>query len=180
VGLRYEDLDDITRRYMLEEIDMDIRADTIYRSPWLSQTGQGRWPDMLRASAVNGTDASLADQIRNSGLINRTAQRKAPKGYGTVTYNVPITAPETMAEGEFNRYYARGLCRRAIDSGLSRLEVYRAKAVLNPRAESEEKIGLLVDPTAILTDLRVSQGVETALGIPPGPNSGISLRIRKA
>ena len=178
MGLRYENLDDETRRYMIEEIDMDVQADTIYQSPWLSQIGQGRWPDMLRASAINGTDVTLADQLRGSGLINRTAQRKAPKGFGMVTYSVPVTAPETMAEGEFNRYFVRGLCRRAIANNIPRLEVYRAKAVVNPRPFSEEKIGLLIDPWTTLIDLRVSQGVETALGIPPGPNSGITVRIR--
>lgn len=82
-----------------------------------------------------------------------------------------------MGEGEFGRYYARGLCRRAIDEGIAELEVYRAKAVMEPRPGSQAKIGLRVDPTTILKDLRQTQGVEPALGLPPGPNSGLTLRI---
>jgi hypothetical protein len=64
-----------------------------------------------------------------------------------------------------------------MEQGIARLEVYRAKSVAVPRPESEEKIGLLVDPKTILIDIRASNGVETALGIPPGPGSGITLRI---
>jgi hypothetical protein len=94
---------------------------------------------------------------------------------------VPHDANHTLAEGEFNKYYCRGLARVAIAEEIPRLQVYRAKHVAQPRQESQEKIGLLVDPAVILTDIRASQteGVETALGIPPGPNSGITLRIPK-
>jgi hypothetical protein len=82
-----------------------------------------------------------------------------------------------MAEGEFNRFYVRGLCRRALAEGIERLEVYRAKEVSEPRPESWNKIGNLMDPQAVLIDVRVSIGVETALGMPQGPNSGLTLRI---
>lgn len=86
---------------------------------------------------------------------------------------VPVTAPDTLSEGEFNRYYVRGVCRRAIADRVQKVEVYRARHSDNPRQESEALIGKEIDPTALLTDLRNSQGVEPALGIPPGPNSGL-------
>ena len=92
---------------------------------------------------------------------------------------MPFNAPEVLAEGEFNRYYCRALSRRAIDTNIPRLQVYRAKAVTTPRPESQRLIGLLVDPERLLDDIRKSSGVETALGIPPGPGSGITVRIPK-
>jgi hypothetical protein len=82
-----------------------------------------------------------------------------------------------LAEGEFNRFYIRALCRRAIANGIPRLVVFRAKTVSNPRPESQEKIWLQIDPIVTLTDLRASPGVETALGIPGGPNSGLSVKF---
>jgi hypothetical protein len=109
-------------------------------------------------------------------MLNSTTQRRRPRG-GVVIAKMPYNAAETLAEGEFNRYFVRGLCRRAMANGIPRLEVYRAKAVENPRPESEARIGHLIDPEAVLIDLRASQGVETALGIPPGPNSGITVKI---
>ena len=177
MGLKYADLDLETRQFMVEEIDMDVAADKIYRSSYLSQRAQGNWPDMIRNAAQGGSDDSLAAELRRPGVLNTTTQRSKPRGFGTITVRVPHNAAEVMAEGEFNRFYVRGLCRRAIANGIPRLEVYRAKAVANPRPESEARIGHLIDPQAVLVDLRVSQGVETALGIPPGPGSGITVKI---
>jgi hypothetical protein len=60
MGLRYENLDETTRGFMLKEIDIDDRADTLYRSPWLSQGGQGDWADLLKDAAKTGNDDTLA------------------------------------------------------------------------------------------------------------------------
>ncbi len=46
-----------------------------------------------------------------------------------------------------------------------------------PRPGSEEKIGTLIDAKAILHDLRTTPGLEPALGLPPGPNSGLSAKL---
>jgi hypothetical protein len=67
---------------------------------------------------------------------------------------VPITAPETLAEGEFNRFYARGLCLRAMAQGIESLVVYRAKDVVNPRPESVALIGKSLPAKQLLDDLR--------------------------
>lgn len=173
--LAYLNLDDRTRHFMVEEIDLDVSNGTVYLSPWLTEQGMADWPAILRESAQTGSDASLASQILRGGRLRATAERRKPTG-GMTTYKVPVTAPDTMAEGEFNRFYVRGLCRRAIEEKVA-LIVYRAKAVTNPRPGSEEKIGTQIDPNALLTDLRSSPGVEPALGLPPGPNSGLSLRL---
>lgn len=175
MGLRYENLDAETRRLMVEEIQFDIAHDKLYIGTHLSQTGQGDWTEILIDAVTNGTDDSLAQALRERGRLNQTAQRRKPNG-GYTTYRVPITAPETLAEGEFNRFYVRALCRRAIKEGIPRLEVYRAKNVREPRPESFQKIGLLMDPQVVLIDVRASPGVDTALGMPQGPNSGLTLR----
>ncbi len=78
---------------------------------------------------------------------------------------------------EFNVFYCRGLCSRAISESILRLEVYRAKNVFHPRRDSIEKIGLLVDPAVVLIDLRNSRGSQPSFGIPPGPNTGLTLKI---
>ncbi len=90
---------------------------------------------------------------------------------------VPITAPDTLAEGEFNRFFVRGLCVKAIEDGIPEVEVYRGKQVNQPRPQSEAMIGKRISAKRLLDDLRVSQGVEPALGLPPGPNSGLTVRL---
>ncbi|MGO4572221.1 hypothetical protein [Microvirga sp. 2TAF3] len=176
--MSYENLDAETRQFMVEEIDMDVGSDKIYLSSYLTQRAQGDWPDLLREAARSGSDDTLAAELRRSAAFNHTTQRQLANSR-VIQAKVPHNAAEVLAESEFNRYYARGLSRKALANSIPRLEVYRAKPVKEPRPESEEKIGLLVDPDILLTDVRKSIGVETALGIPPGPGSGISVRIPK-
>jgi len=161
---------------MAEEVQRDVAAGTLYLSDRLSRTGSSDYPTLL-GEAVNGqNDDWLATQLRQGGRINATEQRRKPKG-GYATVSVPVTAAETLAEGEFNRFYIRGLCLRAIADGITELEVYRAKVVDSPRSESQRKIGSKVDPTTLLNDLRANPGVDTALGLPAGPNSGLSVKL---
>jgi hypothetical protein len=174
--LNYANLDSRTRTFMVEEIDMDLANGTLYLSAWFTAQGRQDWPALMRDAASTGDDASLAAQISLHGRLLLSAQRRRPTG-GYVTYRVPYTAPETISEGEFNRFYARGLCRRAVDERISSLIVYRGKAVANPRPLSVQKVGTAVDPSLLLTDLRTSIGVDPALGIPAGPNSGLTVRL---
>lgn len=176
MGLNFENLDASTRKGMLNEIDHDVQNGTVYISNYLNEDGQREWVKILQDAAESGSDETLAQKIRTNGYLKQEVQRRKPKG-GFTMAKVPVTAHETLAEGEFGRYYARGLCVRAIDEGIGDLEVYRAKEVRDPRPQSQEKIGMRVSPVVILDDLRQTQGVEPALGVPPGPNSGLTLRI---
>lgn len=90
---------------------------------------------------------------------------------------MPSNAHETLSEGEFNRFYIRALCLRAINEGRE-LEVYRAKQVSNPRPDFQMMIGRIVDAETLLNDLRKNIGVDSALGLPNGPNSGLSVKIK--
>jgi len=174
--LDYKNLDERTRTLMLSEIERDIAAGTLYLSGNLNPQGQIDYPDLLRNAAQAGNEVSLAEAIR-SRLNSHEKPRKLKSGGFS---NPPImrsNAHEMLAEGEFNRFYIRALCLRAIDDGISALIVYRAKAVENPRSESERKIGQSVQPEPLLSDLRSHPGVDTALGLPAGPNSGLSVRL---
>jgi hypothetical protein len=92
---------------------------------------------------------------------------------------VPYNAHETFAESEFNRYYIRGLSARAIAEGIEKVEVYRGKPVIKARPESQAKIRELISAETLLNDLRNSIGKDTALGIPSGPKSGLTVRLPK-
>ncbi len=172
--LKFANLDERTRKYMLEEIEMDAQREKIYVGSYLSDIGRDDWRSLIEEAARAGSAATLAVQLRQKGRLSATAPRKTKNGITMV--NVPVTANETLAEGEFNRFYIRALCRCAIEDGISQVEVYRAKQVDVPRPESEAKIGALVDPAALLEDLRESVGVSTATGF-PGPNSGLSVKL---
>jgi hypothetical protein len=168
-------LDNLTRMAMTAEIDADVLNRTLYFSPRLSSIGRRDYPRLLREAAIAHDDEWMAQQLCFGNCLNRTEERKTPKGR-YVTVRVPVTAAQTLAEGEFNRFYIRGLCVRALAAGVAQLIIYRAKAVEHPRPDSETKLGSAINAAVLLDDLRTHTGVDTVLGLPPGPNSGLSVR----
>lgn len=160
---------------MRAEVETDIASGALYESPRLSDRGRADYPTLLLNAVGDGSDESLANELGAHGRLKE--MESATRNGKTFPKKVPVTAAETLAEGEFNRFYARGLCRRAIAEGQKNVRVYRAKEVSAPRAASEAMIGKSVDAQALLDDLRSSSGVDPALSLPPGPNSGLSVEL---
>lgn len=173
MALAYRNLDARTRQEMANELAVDVAADDVYKSLRLNGNGRDRWVDLLGSAAAQHDDAWLAGQIRSESLLEK--KETASRNGKTFVKSVPVTAPETLAEGEFNRLYIRGLCARAIAEGIKSLIVYRARESENPRPGSEAMIGVQLDPTALLEDLRKSKGKEPS--ILPYVNSGLSVRL---
>lgn len=168
-------LDGRTRRLMRAEIERDLAAHALYMSDRLSPTGEADWPNLLLAAADSGDTTSLATELSQNGRLN--AQESYVKDGIPRVRKMNRMAPQILAEGEINRFYIRALCLRAIEDHVPEVEVYRAKAVAHPRPESLARIGMRLAPAALLEDLRTHIQVDTALGIPGGPNSGLSVRL---
>ncbi len=120
---------------MIDEINRDIAGGTLYVSPRLSGAGRRDYSGaLLLAAAEHGDAGSLAAELRIGGRLNAT--ELSTRNGKTYSKQVPVNAAETMAEGEFNWPYARGLCLRAMEEGIGEVTVYRAKEVASPRPES--------------------------------------------
>jgi hypothetical protein len=173
--LRYHELDEQTRLHMLAELDHDEQTGKQYVSSRLTASGQQQYFALLRDAITNHNDAWLAGEISRQSLLSSHEERSKPKG-GRTMAKVPYTAPQTLADGEFNRFYCRGVCARSIAEELTEVEVYRGQASAIPRPESEARIGKRLSARAVLLDLRTSIAVEPALGVPAGMNSGLTIR----
>tara|TARA_R110002096_G_scaffold173781_9_gene348971 strand:+ start:168741 stop:169256 length:516 start_codon:yes stop_codon:yes gene_type:complete len=169
----FKNLDDTTRKLMEQEIQSDIDSDSYYKSKLLTPSGLANWPSLLLDAAAHGTDQTLASAIANFFVPMETYVRNGK----THTRKVASNANERLAEGEFNAYYIRALCLRSMGEGNDTVKVYRAKQVSHARSESEMKIGTNVEASALLQDLRSNIGFDSALGIPAGPNSGLSVKL---
>lgn len=176
MALYYANLDKRTRQLMLEEVDYDIAQNQLHISPFLSGQGQRDYVNLLKEAIQSGTDETLAEKLREHRRITRTLPRRQPRGGYTVAA-APTNAADILAESEFNRFYIRGLARRAIEEGIPELVIYRAKPVQSPRPESDALIESTLTPQAILDDLRAHPDEPPALGVPSGPNSGLSVRL---
>lgn len=175
MGLNYLNLTKEVRDLMLDEVEIDVEGNKLYISSRLVAGMEPKYIDLLKEAIRNHDDDWLANEIKNGGLMReremRTRQRR------TSTVKIPRDAHFILSEGEFNRFYIRGLCNKAINDGISELTVYRAKQVNTPRTASNQQIGQKVNAKDLLNDLRESIGFETYLGIPPGPNSGLSMKL---
>ena len=174
MGIRCESIDQKVRAEMLRELEMDMSRGRVYISPRLTPDGVQAWPKLLNDAFANHSDDWIVSALGSQSLL-RTTEPRTVKGKTTMA-KVPYTAAETLAEGEFNRYYARGLCACVIAEGGTEVEVMRGKQVAVPRPESQMLIGKRLPASRLLDDLRASIGVDTVLGLPPGPNSGLTVR----
>jgi DNA repair photolyase len=179
MALYFQNLDDRTRQLMLDEMEYDIANNQLHISPFLSGQGQRDYANLLRQAIQSGNDQTLAESLRLHRRILKTLPRRQPKPKGGYSIAAtPENAAEVLAESEFNRYYIRGLARRAIEDSIPELVIYRAKPARNPRPESEARVETSLSPQELLEDLRAHPGDEPpTLGVPSGPNSGLSVRL---
>ena len=176
MSLYYANLDDETRKLMLEEMEYDVAKNQLHISPFLSGQGQRDYANLLREAIQHGTDETLARELKSHRRITRTLPRRKPKG-GFSIAATPGNAAEILAESEFNRFYIRALARRTIAEGIPDLVIYRAKPVQSPRPESEALVESTLSPQEVLDDLRAHPDEPPKLGVPSGPNSGLSVRL---
>jgi hypothetical protein len=171
----FANLDDhpSTRQHMVGEWELDESRGALYKGKRLTDVGIAAWKTFLRTAIEEHNEVWLAQMMSSSQHWKSHEERAKPKG-GMTLAKVPRNAHEVLAEGEFLRFYLRGVCQRAIQDQ-SEVEVVRLKVVSHPRAESEAAIGRPVNPAELLDDLR--NGINAILGIPAGPNSGLGVRI---
>ena len=170
----FKDLDETTRRFMIDEIEAATREDNLYFSKRFTTLGSKEWPNLLLEAAKKHNEHWLAYQLEARGLMKGFEGSATPSGGYTIKH-VPHTAAETMAEGQFNRYYILGVSRRAISEGKNQVYIYRAKPVEQPRPESQRLIGSALNPSDLIRQIRPRQ---SSLGHQLlKPNSGLSIHL---
>ena len=172
--LQYESLDPTTRRYALAELDQDLASGAVHVPARLRPSAVGEYQRLLRDALRYYDDLWLEEHA--SDLLIESETRRTPTG-GQVTAKIPQMAARMVAEGDFNRYYMRGVSLRAIDEDRQVVEVYRARLSLEPRPESAELEGRRLPARAVLDQLRGLASDEPAAAPLGRPNSGLSVRL---
>ena len=172
--LQYENLDPTTRRYALAELENDLTNGTCHVSDRLRPEGVAEYQRLLQEALRYYDDRWLEE--RASDLLVESESRRTRSG-GTTTAKVPQMAARLLAEGDFNRYYMRGVARRAIDESRPILEVYRARLSIEPRPESAQMEGSRVAATEVLDHLRGPLSANPAVAPLGRTNSGLSVRL---
>jgi len=160
---------DEVRKFMLDELNSDIQSDNLYLSSRLNKTGQERYLEFMRDAIQFGSEATLRTSLESGNFFNPTYERQGK------SVKMPSNAAQLLAQGEYNRYYIRGICLKALNDNLESVEIYRARESSYVRPESEMKIGEKINAKALLEDLRSTVGQEP--NILPEINSGLSVHI---
>jgi hypothetical protein len=178
MAMTFTNLDPIIRQLMVEELNLDISLNKLYQCKRLTSFGLQDWPGALKASFETSNEVWLTGWLSEPGRLE-TSESYTVKEV-TRLRQVPITAAQTFAEGEFNRFYIGAVCRQAIRLKSGVVTAYRARFSANPRSESVAIDGTEFSAESVLTDFRENtsvDGISTALGLPAGPNSGMSVRL---
>ena len=171
--LQYENLDPTTRRYALAEFEQDVASSRFRASDRLRPTAIAEYERFLRDAIRYYDDLWLED--RAGDLLVDFEPRHTKSGTQT-TARVPEMAARMLAEGDFNRYYMRGVALRAVEEARL-VEVYRARLSVEPRRESEELEGQRLFPKDVLDYLRGVSNPERIASRLGRPNSGLSIRL---
>jgi hypothetical protein len=172
--LQYENLDPTTRRFALAELDNDLSSGAFHVSERLRPEAVAEYQRLLRDAIRYYEDRWLEDNA--SDLLIESESRRTRSG-GTTTARLPQMAARLLAEGDFNRYYMRGVALRAIEEGRQVVEVYRARLSLEPRPESAGVEGTRIPATEVLDHLRGPLSPNTAVAPLGRTNSGLSVRL---
>ncbi|WP_371802625.1 hypothetical protein [Candidatus Lokiarchaeum ossiferum] len=175
IGLKLENLDEKTRQLMDEEFKLDQKNKKLYFSPRLSEKGENMYQNLLENAILYGNDTTLATELKTEDAIKVKEKRMMAMG-GVILVDVPKNANEALAEGEFNRYYIRAMCRKAIDTGIKKLQIYNANPERETPAEYKQLIGKHLDPKELLNDLRNHSYVDGTSGIPV-PQTGLTVKF---
>jgi len=167
---RFEELDEITRKWMLEEFLNEERSENPYRSPRLSPLGLKVFPMEMEKAIREGNEETLARALSNPAYWKSSeTYRRGGKEY--IRRINPTKAAEFLAYTEFNTWYVRGFARRLIEEGEEYCQVYRAAPAWQPRDEC------LKHEDQIYEVIKVYEGHRARYWPPPGNPNAFSIPV---
>jgi hypothetical protein len=172
--LHYDNLDPTTRRHAIAELDGDLASGAFHASERLRPTAIAEYQRYLHEAIRYYDDRWLEE--RASDLLVEFEHRRTRSG-GQTTAKLPDMAARMLAEGDFNRYYMRGLARRAMEEQRQVVEVYRARLSMEPRTGSAELEGRRLPADEVLQYLRGQPANDPSVTALGKFNSGLSIRL---
>ena len=175
--LQYDSLDPTTRRYSLQELERDLANGTLVVPERLRPGATDDYVKLLRDALKYYDDLWLEERLQ--GMLVDFELRRTTSG-GETTARIPENAARLLAEGEFNRYYMRGVAARAVAEGAAEVEVYRARLSAEPRSESARLEGERLQASALLEEMRAATRESRSEATLGRPGSGLSVRLADA
>ncbi len=177
--MEFDELDDVTRRYMLKEFEEEESGGNPYRSPNLNAQGLAAFPDAMRSAIQQGNEETLTAALNDPSLWNET-EPWTREGVPQKPRRINVRQQsERLALTEFNTWYVRGLCRRLLDEGVTECQVYRGERPKWEPAECAEHEGIVLTVQEVYDGHRARYWPTenpAAVSVPFGPNCHHTIR----
>lgn len=152
---------------MLNEVLHDIAKRVFYFTPRFNENGRKIYVSLMKEAIATGGEDTLQAGLQEGDNFNKyEAQGKK------VSNNVAVN----FAQQEFNKYYIRAVCVKAIEMNERDVEVYRAHPLTVKKHKSDLRIGAKINADRLLKELRSSIGVPSTVF--PELVSGLSVRLK--
>lgn len=168
----FEELDDTTRRYMLEEFQKEEKSGNPYRSSRMSAEGLANVARHMEDAIKSGNENTLAASLSNRNYWKQYETRRGKNTTSQVEIN-PIEAAKVLGLTEFNTWYVRGVAKRLMDEGQKYCEIYRSESADKPRCQCSIYEGQKIELQKIYEGHRAKYHPVAnygAFSIPSGPN----------
>jgi len=99
MGIKYENLDNRTREFMIKELELDISNGKLYISTRLNPVGKANWGSILREAIQNYNDDWLAGELLNRGYMRTQEEKRTPSG-GTTMHACNFVRPHMALDGK--------------------------------------------------------------------------------
>lgn len=174
----FEEVDDVTRKFMLEEFELEQRSGIPYISPRLSDTGRIIFPELMRKAIISGDSESLEISLKRQEYWNEKEEytRNGITRERKINLN---QVTEQLAFSEFNTWYVRGLAKRLLAEGIEKCQIYRVKDAKWEPSECSKHEGQIVDTKVIYKGHRAKYWPvinESAFSIPAQAGCHHSIR----
>src|SRR5262249_24882659 len=125
MNLYFEELDEVTRKFMLEELEREEASGNPYRGRDLSAHRCEVLGDLMRRTIRGGSEADLVLELTRASYWNDVEAYERNGKRFEREINVRQAA-ERLGATELNTWYVRGLCRRLMAEGVAECQAYRA------------------------------------------------------
>jgi hypothetical protein len=179
MAMNFEELDEVTRGYMLKEFEGEESTPGPYRGKVLSLTGLAAWNGLMSEAIRSGNEESLTVSLQNQAYWQPT-ETYIKNGVQRVRNVNSQQAAERLALTEFNTWYVRGLSKRFLDEGVAECQAYRGAIPKWEPGDCTSHEGQILQVQVIYSGHRKrywpEPGDTTALSIPFGPGCHHTIR----
>jgi len=174
----FEELDQKTREFMLEEFETEQSSGNPYISPLLSDSGREVFLELTKKAIVSEDEEFLSISLSKQEYWKEKQEytRDGITREKRINFN---QAAERLGFSEFNTWYVRGLAKKLITEGVRKCQIYRAKKPKWEPAECSKHEGQIVDAKVIYEGHRTKYWPEKndyAFSIPAQPGCHHTIR----